>query len=92
MKKNDLKTFGQINLVIFFGIVVITNVFVGFGIGYFIYSLTNNKLWLILMLFLGMISGLYNGIKELLKEAKKYDEIGNDTKRDDKKNNSSNNN
>ncbi|MDN5343074.1 AtpZ/AtpI family protein [Oceanotoga sp. DSM 15011] len=83
MKKLDLRAFNQMNLVILFGVTVLANIFVGLGIGWFIYSKTDSKLFLILFLLLGVASGLYSGIKELLKEAERYDSIEKKINRDD---------
>ena len=73
-KRNDLKYFTSLGIVIQFGVVVVSNIFVDGVIGYFIDKWTlKNKLFLIVFLFLGVASGLYNGVKYLLKEAQKYE-------------------
>lgn len=63
-------------IVLNFGITVISNMLVGFFIGYYLDRWTfNNKLLLVIFVLLGTASGLYNGFKYLLKEAEKYDKF-----------------
>jgi len=72
--RNDLKYFTGIGIVIQFGVVVISNIFVAGIIGYFLDKWTfKNKAFLILFLFLGIVSGLYHGIRYLIKEAERYE-------------------
>lgn len=69
MKFFDPKAFSSWNTVITFGIIVISNILVALFAGYYLDKWTfNNKLLLIVFVFLGIASGLYNGIKYLLKE------------------------
>ena len=85
-----LKDFIKLNLVLVFGVEVISNIGVAGLIGYFLDKWTfNNKVLFIIFLFLGVASGLYNGIKDLLKEAEKYEKLD---KKNDDSNNSANNN
>ncbi|HOO75352.1 MAG TPA: AtpZ/AtpI family protein [Tepiditoga sp.] len=91
MKKLDLKTLGYANLIYYFAIVVITNIAVGFGIGYLIYRYFSSVLWLIIFVLLGVISGLYNGIKEIRKEADKLDRIKAGSQKTNNNNTSDNN-
>ncbi|MDI3472765.1 MAG: synthase protein [Thermotogaceae bacterium] len=73
-KRNDLKYFTGIGIVIQFGVVVISNILVAAVIGYYLDRWTfKNKLFLIIFLFLGVASGLYQGIRYLMKEAKRYE-------------------
>ncbi|AKI96788.1 AtpZ/AtpI family protein [Kosmotoga pacifica] len=73
-KKFGFKQFGMLNMVFQFGIVVISNVFVGGLIGYLLVKYANlGKIWLVLFFMLGIFSGLYQGIRYLLKEAEKYE-------------------
>ncbi|WGS64103.1 AtpZ/AtpI family protein [Marinitoga aeolica] len=89
--KIDVKIFANLNLILFFALTVLANIFIGYLIGYGLSSLTNNDIWKIVFLFLGIISGLYNGIMELLKEAEKQDnELR--TKKEGKRDNNKNNN
>ncbi|HHF08452.1 MAG: hypothetical protein DRP32_07510 [Thermotogae bacterium] len=91
MKKNPLnfKELGMLNIVFQFGIVVVSNVFVGGLIGYLLMKYAGmGKFWLILFLMLGIFSGLYQGIRYLLKEAEKYEKTD---KNGDKGNHSSGN-
>lgn len=83
----DLKIFNQLNLVLMFGLTVISNIFVGLGIGWVLDKIFNQSFWMIIFMFLGIASGLYFGIKELLREAEKYDKAQNSSKKSDKKNN-----
>ncbi len=63
------------NIVFNFGVTVISNVLVGGLIGYYLDKWTfNNKVLLIVFLFLGIVSGMYNGMRLLLEEAKKADD------------------
>ncbi|WP_084251683.1 AtpZ/AtpI family protein [Kosmotoga arenicorallina] len=81
MKKKliNFKELGMLNIVFQFGIVVLSNVFVGGLIGYLLMKYANmGKFWLILFLMLGIFSGLYQGIKYLLKEAEKYERSNKD--------------
>ncbi len=64
--------FKRSNIVVEFGVTVISNVVVGGLIGYYLDLWTfNNRVLLIVFLFLGIASGMYNGIKLLLKEEKR---------------------
>lgn len=85
--KLDLKSFNQLNMILMFGITVISNIFVGLGIGWMLNRLLNQSFWMIIFMFLGIGSGLYFGIKDLLREVDKYDKAGNSSKKIDKKNN-----
>lgn len=70
------RDFVKLNLVIVFGVVVISNIFVAGLIGYLIDKWTfNNKVIFIIFLFIGVISGIYNGIRELLREAERYEKL-----------------
>ncbi|WP_036221468.1 AtpZ/AtpI family protein [Mesoaciditoga lauensis] len=76
MKKNiskiPLNFFKSSNVVIDFGVTVISNVVVGGLIGYYLDKWTfRNKILLVVFLFLGTIAGMYNGMRVLLKEAEK---------------------
>ena len=83
-----LKDFAKLNLVLVFGVEVISNIAVAGLIGYFLDKWTfNNKVLFVIFLFLGVASGLYNGIKDLLKEAEKYEKLD---KKDDSNDSSSN--
>ncbi len=84
MKKSSFKIpvefFKRSNIVLDFGVTVVSNVVVGGIIGYYLDKWTfNNKVLMVIFLFLGIVSGMYNGMRLLLKEAKK------DEKNDDKK-------
>jgi ATP synthase protein I len=79
MKKNISKIpmsfFKHSNIVLDFGVTVISNVVVGGIIGYYLDKWTfNNKVLLVIFLFLGIVAGMYNGMRVLLKEAKKDEE------------------
>lgn len=64
--------FKRSNVVLEFGVTVISNVIVGGLIGYYLDRWTfDNRVLLVIFLFLGMASGMYNGIKFLLKEEKR---------------------
>ncbi len=79
-----IREFVKLNLVMVFGVVVISNIFVAGLIGYLIDKWTfNNKVIFIIFLFLGVISGIYNGIRELLKEAEKYEKLDKKDDNDD---------
>ena len=83
-----LKDFAKLNLVLVFGVEVISNIAVAGLIGYFLDKWTfNNKVLFVIFLFLGVASGLYNGIKDLLKEAEKYEKLD---KKDDSNDSGSN--
>lgn len=82
-EKDGLKYFAGIGIVIQFGVVVISNIFVAGVIGYFLDRWTfKNRLILILFLFLGVASGLYQGIRYLIKEAEKYEKQEKSGRRD----------
>jgi len=69
LKFFDLRAFSNLNMVITFGIIVVSNILVALVAGYYLDKWTfNNKLLLIVFVFLGVASGLYNGIRYLLKE------------------------
>ncbi len=77
-----LKDLAKFNLVMVFGVTVVSNIAVAGFIGWLIDRYTfNNKVIFIIFLFLGVISGIYNGIRELLKEADRYEKL--DGKDDD---------
>lgn len=84
-KRIDFRQLNAINMVFQFGIVVISNILVGGLLGYLTDKyLFHNKIWLVIFLFLGMISGIYQGIRYLMKEAEKYERLNKDsTKRND---------
>ncbi len=90
--KIDLKTFNQLNLVLMFGITVLSNIFVGMGIGWLLDKIFNHSFWMIVFMLLGIFSGLYFGIKDLLREAERYDKTQNSTKKTDNKDNNNINN
>lgn len=74
-RKIPISFFKHSNVVFNFGVTVLGNVLVGGLIGYYLDKWTfNNKILLIIFLFLGVISGMYNGMKLLLREAKKADD------------------
>ncbi|MFO7881706.1 MAG: AtpZ/AtpI family protein [Kosmotogaceae bacterium] len=87
----DPKSFGSLNIVFQFGIIVISNVIVGGLLGYLLYKYAPlGKMWLIIFLMLGVFSGLYQGILYLLKEAEKSEKIDqNKHKRNNNNDNSS---
>ncbi len=79
-KKIPVEFFKHYNVVLDFGVTVAANVVVGGIMGYYLDKWTfNNKVLLVIFLFLGIASGMYNGMKLLLKEAEKSDK--NDEKR-----------
>ncbi len=87
----DPKSFGSLNIVFQFGIIVISNVIVGGLLGYLLYKYAPlGKMWLVILLMLGVFSGLYQGILYLLKEAEKSEKIDqNKHKRNNNNDNSS---
>ncbi len=90
MKKNiskiPLNFFKSSNVVIDFGVTVISNVVVGGLIGYYLDKWTfRNKILLIVFLFLGTIAGMYNGMRVLLKEAEKAEKTEKEKKKEEKK-------
>ncbi len=79
-KRFPIVFFKRSNVVFDFGVTIASNVLVGGLIGYYLDKWTfNNKVLLVIFLFLGIASGMYNGMRMLLKEAKREDE-------DDKRN------
>ncbi len=81
MKKSSFKIpvefFKRSNIVLDFGVTVVSNVVVGGIIGYYLDKWTfNNKVLMMIFLFLGIVSGMYNGMRLLLKEAKKDEKNG----------------
>ncbi len=79
-KRFPIAFFKRSNVVFDFGVTIASNVLVGGLIGYYLDKWTfNNKVLLVVFLFLGIASGMYNGMRMLLKEAKREDE-------DDKRN------
>ncbi len=75
----------KLSLFFQFGVTVVSNIVVGTLMGYYLDKWTfNNKVLLVIFIFLGVASGLYNGFKLLLKEAERYDKRG---KGNDKGNN-----
>jgi len=87
LRRHDLRSFSYLNMIIYFAIIVLSNIFVGLLIGYLIYRFTNQQIWMVLLMFLGIISGLYSGIRELLKEVEKYERAEKKVKRDRDENN-----
>ncbi len=90
MKKNiskiPLNFFKSSNVVIDFGVTVISNVVVGGLIGYYLDKWTfRNKILLVVFLFLGTIAGMYNGMRVLLKEAEKAEKTEEEKKKEEKK-------
>ncbi len=90
MKKNiskiPLNFFKSSNVVIDFGVTVISNVVVGGLIGYYLDKWTfRNKILLVVFLFLGTIAGMYNGMRVLLKEAEKAEKTEKEKKKEEKK-------
>ncbi len=76
-KRFPIAFFKRSNVVFGFGVTVASNVLVGGLIGYYLDKWTfNNKVLLVIFLFLGVVSGMYSGIRMLLEEAKKEDEDG----------------
>lgn len=74
-KRFPIVFFKHSNVVFDFGVTIASNVLVGGLIGYYLDKWTfDNKVLLVIFLFLGIASGMYNGMKMLLKEAKKEDE------------------
>ena len=73
--KSFPKEISKLGMVMNFGIIVVSNVTVAAFIGYYLDKVTlNNKLILVIFLFLGIISGMYNGVRYLMKELKKLEE------------------
>ena len=71
-----LKDFAKFNLLMVFGVTVVSNIAVAGFIGYLIDRYTfDNKVIFIIFLFLGVVSGIYNGIRDLLKEAERYEKL-----------------
>ncbi|GAB6188554.1 hypothetical protein JCM30566_02930 [Marinitoga arctica] len=89
--KIDIKIFTRLNLILFFALTVLANVFMGYLIGVAISSITKTEIWKIAFLFLGVISGLYNGIMEMLKEVEKEDNELRIKKKNKRNNNKDNN-
>ena len=90
MKKNiskiPLNFFKSSNVVIDFGVTVISNVVVGGVIGYYLDKWTfRNKILLVVFLFLGTIAGMYNGMRVLLKEAEKAEKTEKEKEKEEKK-------
>jgi F0F1-type ATP synthase assembly protein I len=85
--KLDLKGFNQLNMVLMFGITVLSNIFVGLGLGWVLDEFFNQNFFMIIFMFLGIASGLYFGLKDLLREAEKYDKTQKTSKKADKKDN-----
>lgn len=85
--KLDLKGFNQLNMVLMFGITVLSNIFVGLGLGWVLDEFFNQNFFMIIFMFLGIASGLYFGVRDLLREAEKYDKTQKTTKKTDKKDN-----
>ena len=80
----DFKSFRGINIVLEFGITVLTNVGVATFIGYLIVKAFDiHRGWLIPFLILGILSGLYNGIRYLMKEADRLERDSKDGKKRD---------
>jgi F0F1-type ATP synthase assembly protein I len=77
-------------MVIYFSVIVLSNIFVGLLIGYLIYKFTDQQIWMVILMFLGIVSGLYSGIKELLKEVEKHERTEKEAKRDGDKSNYNN--
>ena len=80
----DVRNLRNLNLVITFGLIVLSNIFVAGLLGYYIDKWTfKNHLIFIIFLFLGVGSGLYNGVKYLIREVDKLDRIARERKEDD---------
>ena len=66
----------KLNLVTAFGVTVVSNILIAGLLGYWIDKLTSkDHVFLVIFLFIGVISGLYNGIRQLLKEAERYEKL-----------------
>ncbi len=66
----------KLNLVTAFGVTVVSNILIAGLLGYWIDKLTSkDHVFLVIFLFIGVISGLYNGIRQLLKEAERYERL-----------------
>lgn len=87
--KIDLKGFNQLNMILMFGITVLSNIFVGLGIGWIIDGFFDQKFFMVIFMFLGIASGLYFGIKDLIKEVEKNDRIESSSKKANNKNHNS---
>ena len=71
-----LRDFAKFNLIMVFGVTVVSNIAVAGFIGWLIDRYTlNNKVIFIIFLFLGVVSGIYNGIRALLKAAERYEKL-----------------
>ncbi|MDK2945914.1 AtpZ/AtpI family protein [Geotoga petraea] len=84
--KLDLNGFNQLNMILMFGITVLSNIFVGLGLGWIFDEFFNQNFFKIIFMFLGIASGLYFGIKDLIREADKYDKAERTSKKTDDKN------
>lgn len=74
VKDRWIRQVGYLGLILQFGMITLSNVFVGGLIGYLIVRFADlAKGWMIPFLMLGVISGLISGIKFLLREAAKDD-------------------
>ncbi len=74
-KRFPIVFFKRSNVIFDFGVTILSNVLVGGLIGYYLDKWTfNNKVLLVVFLFIGIVSGMYNGMRMLFKEAKKEDE------------------
>ena len=72
MKDRWIRQVSYLGLVLQFGLITLSNVFVGGLIGYLVVKYTSlGKGWIVPFLMLGVLSGLFSGVKYLLKEASK---------------------
>lgn len=92
MKNFDFNSFHNLNIIFYFAIIILSNIFVGFLIGYFIFSLTSQKFWIVIFMIIGIISGLYSAVQEFSKEVDNHDRTQKKTKGTDNKNNYNSNN
>jgi len=92
LKKIDFNSFHNLNIIFYFAIIILPNIFVGLLIGYFIYLLTSQRFWMAGFMFLGVLSGLYSAVKEFSKEGESNDGTQKETQGTDKKNNCASNN
>ncbi|MGB4374510.1 MAG: AtpZ/AtpI family protein [Defluviitoga tunisiensis] len=92
MKKIDFDLFHNLNITFYFAIIILSNIFVGFLIGYLIFSFTSQRFWIVIFMFVGVISGLYSAVQEFSKEVDNHDRTQKKTKGTDNKNNYTSNN
>ncbi len=72
VKDRWIRQVGHLGMILQFGMITLSNVFVGGLIGYLLVRYTSlGRGWVVPFLMLGVFSGLISGIKFLLKEASK---------------------